>query len=84
MACRLTEPDRAPTIDAINGEWVSIIPIGGVSATWDKWVELPTGAFVSTSHDLGPFTTEVTDLDAAATLADLVDGPDPFEVLSSP
>jgi hypothetical protein len=62
--------------------WVSIIPIGGASASWDKWEELATGAVVSTSHDLGPLTTEITDLGAAATLSELVDGPDPFAELA--
>ena len=61
--------------------WVSIIPIGGASATWEGWVQLRTGAWVSTSHDAGLLTIEVTDLDGAETLSDLVKGADPFEPL---
>lgn len=34
--------------------WVSIIPIGGVEATWEDWVE-KDGAMISTRHELGPF-----------------------------
>ncbi|MEP2023669.1 MAG: hypothetical protein ABJH98_04645 [Reichenbachiella sp.] len=30
--------------------WVSIIPIGGMRFSWDKWVELETGVMVSTYH----------------------------------
>lgn len=61
--------------------WVSIIPVGGVSATWDAWVQLPTGAWVSTSHDIGPVTVKITELDGAETMPQLVDGPDPFRIL---
>ncbi|WP_456459038.1 hypothetical protein [Reichenbachiella sp.] len=30
--------------------WVSIIPIGGMRFSWDKWVELETGVMISTYH----------------------------------
>ncbi|SMD37292.1 hypothetical protein SAMN04488029_3332 [Reichenbachiella faecimaris] len=30
--------------------WVSIIPIGGMRFSWDKWVKLETGVWVSTYH----------------------------------
>jgi hypothetical protein len=43
--------------------WVGIIPIGGLSATWEDWVTLPTGAKLATTHKLGGFTIKVTDLD---------------------
>ena len=61
--------------------WVSIIPIGGTGATWEGWEKLPTGAWVSTLHKLGPMDIRVTDLDGAETLAELVPGPDPFAPL---
>ena len=35
--------------------WVSIIPIGGLEATWDDWLVTESGAFLPKSHKLGPF-----------------------------
>ncbi|MGF1467963.1 MAG: hypothetical protein ACFCGT_17725 [Sandaracinaceae bacterium] len=64
--------------------WVSIIPIGGVRASWEGWRELPTGAWVATTHR-GPLgiTLALTDLRAAATLEELLAEaePDPFAPL---
>ncbi|MBU2973188.1 hypothetical protein [Zobellia sp. B3R18] len=39
--------------------WVSIIPIGGLQATWDDWKIMETGAFLPTSHKLGPITLDM-------------------------
>jgi hypothetical protein len=61
--------------------WVSILPIGGATATWEDWVQLKTGAWVSTRHRLGPLDLRVTDLAGAETLAGLTSGSDPFAVL---
>ena len=57
--------------------WVSIIPIGGLEFSWDDWITLPTGAKVSTFHKGSLLNVELTDIDAAATLAELVET-DPF------
>ncbi len=61
--------------------WVSNIPVDGVSATWEDWSKLPTGAYVSRLHEIGPVTIKITELDAAESLDKLVEGPDPFAVL---
>jgi hypothetical protein len=41
--------------------WVSIIPIGGVEATWENWVE-KDGAMISTSHKMGPLEIPIGNL----------------------
>lgn len=58
--------------------WVSIIPIPGVETSWDGWTRLSTGAWVSTRHKFGPLPLEVTELEAARTMAELRPGDDPF------
>ncbi|MCB9758573.1 MAG: hypothetical protein H6739_01910 [Alphaproteobacteria bacterium] len=65
--------------------WVSIIPIGGLENSWEGWITLPTGAQVATQHHIkgpGDVTLALTDVRAAATLAELEPGPDPFAPLS--
>lgn len=62
--------------------WVSIIPIGGIEASWDGWTELSTGARVSTLHETAAgVTLELTGVEGAAALSDLIEGPDPFDSL---
>lgn len=62
--------------------WVSIIPVGGVEATWEEWVTLSTGARVATRHE-GPLGIEVrlTDVAGAESVGELVEGDDPFAPL---
>lgn len=62
--------------------WVSVILVGGVEASWEGWTTLSTGARIATRHT-GPLglALELTDVEGAATLAELVDGPDPFAPL---
>lgn len=58
--------------------WTHVIPVGGVHTTWDGWVKLDTGAWISTKHKLGPKDLPLDDVRGAATLAELVPGEDPF------
>ena len=62
--------------------WVSIIPVGGVKATWEGWKKLPGGAEVATYHELSAVTLELEDVRAADDVAELTEGDDPFASLS--
>ncbi len=65
--------------------WVSIIPIDGFEASWENWTTLDTGVKVSQKHDLNIFQLELTDIKAAATLAELEGSRDPFaELFTNP
>lgn len=64
--------------------WVSIIPVKGLENSWDGWTQLATGAWVATHHQITGtgLNLDLTDVAGAATLKDLVPGPDPFAPLS--
>lgn len=61
--------------------WVSILPIGGLKVSWEGWTTLYSGARVATLHDLGPTSINLTEVNAAATAAELNQGVDPFQAL---
>ena len=61
--------------------WVSIIPIGGLEASWGGWTELTTGARLSTVHDLGLFAIEIEGLKGGNTLESVALDIYPFEAL---
>lgn len=59
--------------------WVSILPIGGLRASWQGWQRMSTGVQLATRHELGPLSLELTDIAAAPTLEKLLGGRrDPF------
>lgn len=57
--------------------WTSILPIQGVRASWEGWIELATGARVASRHKIYFFTLELRDIEAAADVESL-EGEDPF------
>jgi len=63
--------------------WVSIIPLGGVSATWADWTTLPTGAKIAANHELsiGGMKIPITNIKAAATMAEFGLSDDPFKAI---
>ena len=36
--------------------WTKIIPIGGLEATWEGWIETESGALLPTNHKFGPMS----------------------------
>lgn len=62
--------------------WVSVLPIGGLEASWEGWTRLATGALVATVHQMGPKRLEIRDVAGAETLAALTPGADPFAALA--
>ncbi|RNC89971.1 MAG: hypothetical protein ED555_11050 [Allomuricauda sp.] len=35
--------------------WVSILPVGGIEASWDNWLITESGTYLPKSHKMGPF-----------------------------
>ena len=58
--------------------WVSIIPIGGVEVTWENWVQLKSGAWISTLHRVQGFEIKLTDVRGENRPYGIEDS-DPFE-----
>lgn len=50
--------------------WVSIIPIGGLRATWEDYIQSETGVYFATSHKMGPLTIGIRDLQTATRKSD--------------
>ncbi len=44
--------------------WVSIIPIGGIEATWEEWTTTKSGAYLSQQHKLLGFGIPISNLKA--------------------
>jgi len=61
--------------------WVDILPIDGMSSTWEEWTRSATGVMVSTQHSLGPINLEITNLKMGKELSDLTKGQDVFGLL---
>jgi hypothetical protein len=61
--------------------WVQIIPIGGLSFSWDNWVQLSTGAWLATDHRSAVLHVPISDLKGGRTLQELGAVEDPFAIL---
>ncbi|MET6990708.1 hypothetical protein [Sediminicola arcticus] len=44
--------------------WVSIIPFGGLKATWEGWQKMDSGTYLPTGHKIGPFTLSLGEVKA--------------------
>ncbi len=63
--------------------WVSILPIGGIKATWSNWEKMPTGVVLPTYHDLSFLSLPISDLTTGMHFRDLGLNNDPFVTLSN-
>lgn len=62
--------------------WVSLLPIGGIEATWADWKTLPTGGKVATSHAIGDlYTMHILDVKAGNNLESLGIQNSPFALV---
>ena len=62
--------------------WVSIIPLGGVKASWQQWMQLETGAWISQSHRLLFFNLELTDVAGAESITALAGNKDSLAAIA--
>lgn len=44
--------------------WTSIIPLGGIEASWSDWQVMESGVFLPASHKIGPITLSMGELSA--------------------
>lgn len=61
--------------------WVSILPIKGLSATWQDWQTLSTGVKIATRHQIFIKELILSDIQGAVTLSELLPEGDPFDAL---
>lgn len=61
--------------------WVKIIPVGGIEFGFTDWIELPTGAMISSTHPGSLFTTKLSGIKSAQTFEGLGLKEDLFERL---
>lgn len=64
--------------------WVSIIPIGGIRATWEDWTTTETGAIIAQQHNIaGVYTLHIENLQTGFTVEDIGLSDDPFAAFRS-
>ncbi len=63
--------------------WVSILPVGGLSATWTDWKTLSTGAKVATKRKFLNFSIDIENLKGGMELNDVTDRQGVFEPLET-
>jgi hypothetical protein len=61
--------------------WVSVIPVGGLSFSWNEWKELSTGALVSTLHQSKLINLEIKDVKGSMSFEEHGLEGDPFQPL---
>lgn len=59
--------------------WVKILPIGGVKATWDNWINTKTGARIASNHKLGPINLTIENIRTGKDLEEVNEKTDLFD-----
>jgi len=63
--------------------WVKIIPIGGLTFTWEDWITLGTGAKIATLHKSGLISLRITNVKGATQIDKIKEGKDIFSPLET-
>ncbi len=58
--------------------WVQMIPVGGLSFSWENWKTIDGGAMLPQMHK-GPTTIEISNVESATNVEALNNGINPFE-----
>ena len=51
--------------------WTKIIPIKGISSSWEDWITLDSGAKLSTTHDMGIMKSKMSNIKGGQTYEDI-------------
>ncbi|MFB6306120.1 MAG: hypothetical protein ABEH43_03880 [Flavobacteriales bacterium] len=62
--------------------WASVIPIGGLKASWEGWKTVSTGAELATEHRYSFFQFSVTDLKAGMEMEDVTERKNVFQPIN--
>ena len=62
--------------------WVSIIPLGGVKATWENWSNIQ-GVMIATEHEMGPLEIPIGDVKGGNSLTEIGSEPSIFSDLEN-
>ncbi len=61
--------------------WVKIIPIRGLTATWENWLTLPEGAKIATLHRIFSFKLQLSEIKSGKRISEIEPDVDPFALL---
>ena len=51
--------------------YVKIIPVKGLSATWENWISLPTGTKLASTHNIAGSELSLSPIKGGMNLADI-------------
>lgn len=51
--------------------WTKILPVKGIYSSWEDWIDLPTGARISTLHDMKVFKSHMQNVKGGMTYEEI-------------